>query len=258
MSTPFSTFFHVLLLVSVSSFSLLAQQATNEPQGHLSIDVSLVRFKPSKPERVLKGFRDLNGTIAEVVENLKKDGVVSVLYIGSRDAKLENSQKVRFDATETRPVVLIGKPGAPVPPATMYGLTLEMTVKPQSEKKFSLAWEGSITWSPDIVDEWNGEKFLNFVSSAADLAKQTGMLKASDQKTMDSATGIGLGLAQLFTPKGGGGDSQIYELPVNKTIGLSSSRIGKSGELFVSATTSEMGTKETQTILLLVYPVLHE
>ena len=260
MSTTKSTIIPLVLLLCAIPYAGFSQdqQPSSEAPRFLALDVSLVRFKPNKPERVLKGFRDLSGNIAEVVENLKKDGAVSVLYIGSREVRLEDKLKVRFDATETRPVVLLGKPGAPVPPVTMYGLTLEMTPKPLDNRKFSLSWEGSVTWSPDIVDEWTSEKFLNFVTSAADLAKQTGLVKASDQKSVDSATGIGLGLAQLFSPKGVAGDSQIYELPVNKTIALSSSRIGRSGELFVSATTAEMGTKETQTILLLIYPVVHE
>src|SRR5688572_11552972 len=86
------------------------------PAKTIGMDVALVRFKPNKPERVLQGFRDLSGNVAGVVETLKKDGVVSVLYFGTREMRLEDKTKAKFDATETRPVVLVGKPGAPVPP----------------------------------------------------------------------------------------------------------------------------------------------
>jgi len=70
------------------------------------------------------------------------------------------------------------------------------------------------------------------LSKAATVASKAGAL-GGDSKTVNSATDIGLGFAQLFNPKGAPVDNQIYELPVNKTVSLASSRNCKNGELIV-------------------------
>ena len=226
------------------------------PVKTLSLEVAVIRFKPNTAERVLKGFKELNGNLLVVIDALKAEGEVSVLYSGNREIRLEEKSKAKFDALETRPVVLIGKPGAPLPPAISYGVSLEVTARIPEPEKFGLGWEGSVTWSPEVVDGWKGEKFMNFLSSAAGVAKKAGAL-GGDSKAVSSATDIGLGFAQLFNPKGVPGDNQIYELPVNKTVAFAGSRNCKPGELIVNATTAEMGNKEAQTILLLMWPTMN-
>ncbi len=223
----------------------------------LFIEVAVLRFKPNSAERILRGFKDLSGTLPAVVDTLKSDGAVSILYSGNREIRLEEKGKARFDALETRPVILVGKPGAPVPPVTAYGLSLEISTSAVAAERVGLGWEGSITWSPEIVDSWKGERFLNFLNSATDLAKKATAATGAESKEMNSGVDIGLSFAQLFNPKGGPAENQIYELPVNKTISLSSSRFCNSGELIVNATTAEMGNKEAQTILLLIWPTIH-
>ena len=217
----------------------------------------MIRFKPNSAERILRGFKDVNGNLAAAVDSLKTDGAVSILYSGTRDLRLEDKAKTKFDALETKPIVLIGKPGAPIPPVTSYGLALEISAKLVDAGRIGLSWDGSMTWSPDVVDEWKGEKFLSFLGSAAGVAKKASSLTGSEGKEVNSGVDIGLSFAQLFNPKGGPTDSQIYEMPVNKTISLSSSRNCKGGELIVNATTSEMGNKEAQTILLLIWPTIN-
>ncbi|MDB6055754.1 MAG: hypothetical protein JWN25_3277 [Verrucomicrobiales bacterium] len=221
----------------------------------LALEVSVIRYKPNKPERVLDGFRDLGGNLTMVIDKLKADGEISILYYGTREMRLEDKSKVKFDALETRPVMIVGKPGTPLPPVTSYGLNLEILAKSFEGERFGLSWEGSVMWSPEIVDGRKGEKFLNFISGAATVASKAGAL-AGDNKMVSSASDIGLNFAQLFSPKSGPVDAQIYELPVNKTVSFSSSRNCKSGELVVNATTAEMGSKEAQTILLLIWPTL--
>lgn len=226
------------------------------PVKTISIEVAVVRFKPAKAERILQGFKDLKGNLLTVIDSLKAEGEVSVLYTGNRELRLEEKSKAKFDALETRPVVLVGKSGAPIPPATAYGLSLEITTRSVEPDRFGLGWEGSVSWSPEIVDTWKGEKFLNFLGTAASVAKKAGAL-GGDNKAVGAGADIGLGLAQLFNPKGAPTENQIYELPVNKTVSLASSRNCKSGELIVNATTAELGSKEAQTILLLIWPTLN-
>lgn len=239
-----------LLLLSLASASLA--QDTNKPVRAVTLEVALLRFKPVKAERILRGFKDLKGNLASVVETLRLDGEISILYSASRDLRLEDKAKAKFDALETRPIVIIGKPGAPVPPVTAYGVKLEITAKTGAGERFGLGWEGDICWSPEIVDRWQGEKFLSFAGSAVSALNKAGVLGKDTSKDAD----IGLGLAQLFNPKGKVADNEIYELPVNKTVSFSSSRNCQSGDLIINATTAEMGNKEAQTILLLILPTV--
>lgn len=246
-----------LLTVASLIMSLLAVSAA-EPTApaqvrSIGLEVSVIRFKPLKAERIVQGFKGLGSDLKSLVDALKADGEVSVLYSATRDLRLEDKADAKFDALETRPVVIIGKPGVPLPPATQLGVSLKVSARPADGDRFGLAWDGSITWSPEMLNRWQGEKFLSFVSAAAGVAKTAGVLKGDDAKNAD----IGLGLAQLFNPKGKPMENEIYELPVNKTISLSGSRNCKSAELIINATTAEMGSKEAQTLLLLLVPTLH-
>jgi hypothetical protein len=223
----------------------------------LSLEVAVLRFKPAKAERILQGFKNLSGNLNSVVDSLKADGAVSVLYSGSRDIRLEEKCKAKFDALENRPVMIVGKPANGIPPVTAYGLALEISINSIGEDRFGLGWEGNVSWSPEVVDSWKGEKFMSFMTGAASIAKTASSLAGgTDNKTIDSGADIGLGFAKLFNPNGSQADNQIYELPVNKTVTLTCSRNCRSGELIINPTTAEMGSKEAQTILLLTWPTI--
>jgi hypothetical protein len=187
---------------------------------------------------------------------LQAEGEVTVLYSGTRDIRYEEKNKAKFDALETRPVLVIGKPNAPIPPATSYGVSLEVMTRLADEGRFGLQWEGNLTWSPEILDKRVGERFLTFASGAAAAVKRSGIV-GSDSKA-GAAADIGLGLAEMFTPKGRPAENEIYELPVNKVVAFGSSRICRSGELIIHATTAEMGNKEAQTVLLLILPTMSQ
>ncbi len=224
------------------------------PPRTISLEVSVLRFKPLRAERIIEGFKGLNGNLQRVMDTLKSEGEVTVLFAGTRDVRFEEKGKAKFDALETRPVLVIGKPTAPIPPATAYGVSLEITTRLADEGRFGLQWEGNLTWSPEILDKRTGERFMTFATGAASAIKKSGLL-GSDGKA-GAAADIGLGLAEMFTPKGRPTENEIYELPVNKTVAFGSSRICRSGELIVHSTTAEMGNKEAQTVLLLILPTM--
>lgn len=230
-----------------------AAAAPASPVRSISIEVSVLRFKPLKAERLVQGFKGLGTDLKSLVEALKSDGEISVLYNATRDLRLEDKAEAKFDALENRPVIIIGKPGAPLPPVTQLGVNFKVAARPADGERFGLAWEGSISWSPEMLTRWQGEKFLSFAGAAVSTLKTAGVLKGEDGKSAD----FGLGLAQLFNPKGKPTENEIYELPVNKTITLSGSRNCKSADLIINATTAEMGSKEAETILLLLLPTLH-
>lgn len=243
-------------LLTLSAFTCAALGQTAAPAAavrSISIEVSVLRFKPLKAERLVQGFRGLGTDLKSLVEALKSDGEISVLYNASRDLRLEDKAEAKFDALENRPVIIIGKPGAPLPPVTQLGVNFKVSARPADGERFGLAWEGSISWSPDMLTRWQGEKFLSFAGAAVSTLKTAGVLKGDDTKNAD----FGLGLAQLFNPKGKPTENEIYELPVNKTITLSGSRNCRSADLIINATTAEMGSKEAETILLLMLPTLH-
>lgn len=239
--------FGVLLLLFLQPFTTRAAEVPET----LSLEVTVVRFKPAKATRILQGFHSMTGTSSSVISDLQKDGEVMVLYTGERTVLLETNAKAKFDALETRPTMIVGQPAANAPPITSYGLSLEIITRPFTNGVFALTWTGSISWSPEVIDRWKGDKFLSFVNSAASIAKQSGALGGDSAKM---GTDIGLGFAQLFSPGGKPTPNEIYELPVNKTITFASSKTCKAGELIVNSTTAEMGSKEAQTILLLITP----
>jgi hypothetical protein len=235
------------------SFAAQAAETNSAVIRSVSMEVSVLRFKPLKAERLVQGFKGLGTDLKSVVESLKNDGEVSVLYNATRDMRLEDKAEAKFDALETRPIIIIGKPGAPLPPTTQLGVNLKITTRPADGVRFGLAWEGSISWSPEMLKHWQGEKFLSFANAAVGTLKTAGVIKGEEAKSAD----IGLGLAQLFNPKGNPSENEIYELPVNKTIALSGSRNCTSADLIINATTAEMGSKEAQTILLVLQPTLN-
>lgn len=253
--------FSLLLLLTLPVVFGPSVSIAADPLRTVALEVSVIRFKPAKAERLIEGFRNCGTNLMSVVEALKADGEVNILYNGLREVRLEEKSKAKFDATETRPVVLVGKGNTPMPPATVYGLTLDFTVLRSDAERFGLEWTGTISWSPDLVDSWNGDRFLNFLSAAAGIAKKTGV---ANSKTGNQVMDIGLGLAQAFNPKAkidADGkskptESDIYELPVQKTVALVSSKHCKSGELILHTTTAEMGGKEAQAILLLIVPTV--
>jgi len=213
----------------------------------------VLRFKPVIAERLLQGFKGLGGNVRAVVESLRNDGEVSVLYNATRDLRLQDKAEAKFDALQTRPVVIIGKAGVPLPPATQLGVNLKVSARSGGGERFGLAWDGSVSWPPELLNRGQGEKFLSFAGAAVGTLKTAGAIKGDDAKSAD----IGLGLAQLFNPKGKPTENEIYELPVNKTISLSGSRNCRNNEMVINATTAEMGSKEAQTILLLLLPTVN-
>lgn len=250
MKTPL-----LLALVSLLAAGALAADATNGTPQNLAIELTVIRFKPATKDQVLQDFK-LAGNSSNIVETLRAIGQsVDVVYRGTRDLVIEPKSAARFDATETRPVVLIGKPGAPIPPATVYGLTLQLTVRPGAVDSFILAWEGSLNWSPELMDRRGGmQNTLQFIGKAANVAQSASEVAGQAGGAVKAGADIGLAVAELF--KSGNVDSSIYELPVLKTVSLSGSRVCHSGQVIVSTTAAEAGVKEPQILFFVLSPLV--
>jgi len=230
-----------------------AEAALAGPPKTLAIEVTVLRVKPDTKERVLEDYA-LSGSASNAIEQLKATvKSVDVLCRVTREVLLEDKAKAVFDALESRPVIALGGSGTPT--VTPYGLKLETTVRSVAGDRFALSWEGTLTWSPDIMDRRAGfNDTLRFAGKAMGAAQQVTKLAGAENSEVRQVTEIGLALAQAF----GGDKSQIYELPVLKTFGLSGSRACKSGELVTCTTSADAGAKEPQTILLLIRPVVKE
>ena len=231
----------------------IVTSATNATPQNLALELTVIRFKPDSKDQVLQDFK-LEGAAANIVETLRAQGrSVDVVYRGTRDVVLEPKSLARFDATETRPIILVGKPGAPVPPAAVYGLTLQVTVRPVGEDGFVLAWEGSLNWSPDLMDRRTGmQNTFQFLGKTAGVAQSASEVLGSSGGMVKGGADIGLTVAELF--KSGNADSSIYELPVLKTVAFTGSRACRNGQLIVSTTAAEAGVKEPQIIFFLLTP----
>ena len=243
------------LASGLAAGSVRAAEVTNAVPQNLALELTVIRFKPESKDQVLQDFK-LSGTSANIVEQLRGMGrSVDVVYRGTRELVVEAKSMAKFDATETRPVILVGKPGVPAPPATVYGLTLQVTVRPASEDSFVLAWEGGLNWSPDLMDRRTGmQNTFQFLGKAASVAQSASQFAGESGGAVKGGADIGFAVAELF--KGGNTDSSIYELPVLKTVALNGSRTCRSGQLIVSTTAAEAGVKEPQILFFLLAPKL--
>jgi hypothetical protein len=230
---------------------LVALSAAAEPPKSLSVEAMVLRFKPTTKEQVLQDFA-LPDSPAKSVETLRAIGrSVDILYRGVRKIALEPGASAKFDGTETRPVIFLGK-GGTAPPATVYGLVMEMKVRSATNDSFTLGWEGSLTWSPDLLDRRSSwQDSLQFIGGAANVAEAASQAAGPAGGTVKQAADIGLAVADLFR---GGGDANIYELPVLKTVGLSGSRVCKTGQMITTTTAAEAGVKEPQILFFLILP----
>jgi len=243
-----------LAIVPAAGLGLAADPAVAAPRN-LSLELTVIRFKPDSKDQVLQDFH-LAGASSNIVDQLRSMGrSVDVVYRGTREMVVEAKSMAKFDATETRPVILVGKPGVPVPPAAVYGLNLQVTVRPAGDDAFVLAWEGGINWSPDLMDRRTGmQNTFQFLGKAANVAQSASQLAGESQGTVKASADIGFAVAEMF--RGGNGDSGIFELPVLKTVALNGSRTCHSGQLVVSTTAAEAGVKEPQILFFVLAPRL--
>lgn len=234
------------------------------PPQNLGLHVALLRFAPNDKNNLVKPFKKwFEGAVEAdklrtdglnyVIDVLTGYGVVDVLHRSDRDVVLAPDAKVRFDALEERPVVLLGNKDA-LPPAPKFGLTLEVTTKPVDANKFTLSWAGSLKWSPQLIDRWqfNREQFLSFAAKGAAVAKT--VMDKDHRDPLD----IGLKVGELFSGRDTGpAAGQLWELPVVKEVAFTSSRLCHDQELIMNSTVSEVGGRPAQAIILVMLPKLN-
>jgi hypothetical protein len=253
------------LLWKVSSIGDVPAKIELPPQN-LGLHIALLRFAPTQKERdkLVQPFRQwFDGAVEKsklqergltyVIEVLSAYGAVDVLHRSDRDVILAPDSKVRFDALEERPVVLLGNKDA-LPPTPKFGLTLEVTTKPLESGKFTLSWTGSLKWSPQLIDRWqfHPEQFLSFAAKAGAVAKD--LMDKKHQDPLD----IGLKVGELFSSKDSGPTAgQLWELPVVKEVAFQSSRVCRDQELNLNSTVSEVGGLAAQAIILVMLPRLN-
>ena len=229
---------------------------------NLGLHIALLRFEPKDKANLIQPLKKiLAGVIhkdelhekglTHVIEALSAYGQVDVLHRSDRDVIISADSKVKFDSLEERPIVMLGTKDG-MPPTPKFGLSLDVSAKPIDVDKFALSWNGSLRWSPELIDRWkfNPQQFLSFASNAAKLASD--LTKKEEQNPLD----IGLSVAQLFkaSDKAPG---QVFELPVVKEIAFQSSRVCHNEELIVNSTVSEVGGRPAQAVVLLIWPTIN-
>jgi hypothetical protein len=255
-----------ILLLAACFSDARAADIAGDPRN-LLVQVALVRFIPDHTTNLVRPFRSLiqdqldpkrlrQDGLGFVFEVLRTLGSVDVLHRADRDMILSADSHIKFDAMEERPVVVMGKKDS-LPPATKFGLSLEMTSKPMTADRFALSWTGTVRWSPELIDSWTlaPGRFISFLSTAAQaaaplLAKNGGGTDQQIRAGMD----IGMGFARLWQPSQAA-EGQVYEMPVIKEIAFQSSRICHDGELLLNSTVSEAGGRTPQAIVLLILPL---
>jgi hypothetical protein len=251
-----------VLFFAPAIFAMTASSAEPTPRN-LYLHLALLRFQPTDKLDLVRPFKGIiEGQVKTedlktkglnaVIEGLSSHGTVDVLHRSERSVVLGGEGRARFDAMEERPFVLIGNKDM-LPPATKFGLSLELTAKPADADQFTLNWNGTLKWSPELIDRWslNSERFLSFTTGAAKLAQNL----TSSAKSGKDPVDIGLSVVQLFKPTDNQPVAgQIYELPVVKEIAFQSGRLCKNGELIFNSTVSEVGGRPAQAVVLVIWP----
>src|SRR4051812_5165962 len=169
----------VALALLAALFVSIAGHAADAAPRNLTMHLALLRFQPKDKMELIKPFKALLDKeikpeelrakgLNAVIEALSQHGIVDVLHRSERGMILGLDAKAKFDALEERPFVLIGNKDM-LPPATKYGLSLELSAKPVDADRFGLSWAGTLKWSPELIDRWtlNTERFLSFSTGAA-------------------------------------------------------------------------------------------
>ena len=196
-------------VIFVDADQLAAAAATSGvvlPAGGVEIQVTIVRFVPKDKTR---GFQDANpfqGSPKQVVESLGKLGQVNVLFSAGREVNALQEGQMRFYSVERKPAFSMDSAANAELTNRFFGLDLAMKARLVRGEQIRLDWDGNFSWSPTLIDQWAGEKYLLFGMRVASILKPGSVYETKDDDDTDSGEGINLrklgsSLGSLFKRK---------------------------------------------------------
>ena len=182
----------------IDADSLPPVVAPTPSPASLSVNAALVRFVPKGKE--FSGTLPAESDISAVLQTLGKEGKVSLLYLGTRFFNRQLTQTVRFDATEERIAFSLTPEEETALTNRQFGLELNLRAKWEINQPIQLEWNGSFSWSNDLLNLWAGEKYLMFGMSVAKVLKP-GLLFTEGGEDEDEPEQTGVNLRALFGKK---------------------------------------------------------
>jgi hypothetical protein len=169
------------------------------PSASLQINISVVRFVPDGKSAVFKGKLTSSMSFAEVVKALGKEGQVNLLYLGSGNLRWATNELATFHSLERRPAFSLDSAVNQGLTNRQFGITLRVGAEAAANRQVSMQWDGTFSWSSQLVDLWAGDKYLMFGMRLAKFLKP-GMVY-TEYDNPDDAEQSGVNLRSLFGKK---------------------------------------------------------
>lgn len=161
------------------------------------VSVAVLRFLP-KNAKVAPQF-PTNGLLSGAVAALGQQGQVNLLYMGDRYLAGTEAVPARFDSAERRPAFSLERAVNQTLTNREFGLHLKVAVMPVGGERSELTWTGSFSWSPGLIDQWAGEKYLLFGMKVAAILKPGAVYEEGGDE--EDATPRGVNIGGLFKRK---------------------------------------------------------
>jgi hypothetical protein len=171
------------------------------------IDVPAAKLKTEKTEAVLAA--------------LKRRGAAALIFQASE--RLPDEKPKMFERSETATVVLPAD-STKLPAMTRIAVKFQLQCGAAAGGKFDLAWDGTVKWSPMLLDRSRASA-LPFAQTNLSLLKPL----------------------EIFA------DDVGFEYPVLKETAFQSSRLVKEGELAICTTAAESGGTAPEILVLCVW-----
>lgn len=167
-------------------------------QRPVRLTVAVLRFLP-KSAKATPQF-PTNGLLSTVVSTLSQQGQVNLLYLGERDLAGPDAVPARFDSSERRPAFSLNPDVNHSLTNREFGLHLKVAALPVGGNRLELHWSGSFSWSPNLIDQWAGEKYLLFGMRVAALLQPGAVYEEGGEEDEDAAP-RGINIGGLFKKK---------------------------------------------------------
>ncbi len=174
--------------------------ASTLPATSLSVSAALIRFVPEGKNTAFKGKLPTMDGFAGALKALGKEGRVALLYLGTRSQDGRANGTISFHSLERRPAFSLAPTSNGSVTTREFGLQLRLRARPETNQQIHLEWEGSFSWSNDLINLWAGDKYLMFGMTAAKLLKP-GLVFTEGGEDEDEPEQKGINLRSLFGKK---------------------------------------------------------
>ncbi len=163
------------------------------------VSVALIHFIPNGKSPVRTDELPTRDGLSGVCKVLAKAGKVNVLYLGTRLAGGQGDGNFLYDSLERRPAFSLLPDGKSSFTNRVFGLALRLRVHSETTDRAQLEWDGTFSWSNDLIKLWAGDKYLTFGMSLAKVLKPGAVFTEGGDD--DEPEQSGINLRSLFGKK---------------------------------------------------------